>query len=264
MKTASFQALKCSISGVHAVEASSARSFPRHSHDQFGIGVIRAGAQRSTSGRGMVEAGPGMVITVNPGEVHDGMPIGDAGRRWSMLYLDPDVVNNVAEGLEANDAGLEFHNPVFDDGLLAARFQYLLRAMTGADGDALAGEEAALLLFDCLAPGSRRRCGTTPETGSGRALIDSNPARPVSLKELADLCGASQFQVVRAFARETGLTPHAYQLQRRVGLARRLIAAGTPLAEAALQSGFFDQSHMNRHFTRSLGITPGSFAKALQ
>lgn len=263
MKTTAFQVLKCAMPGVHAVEAATARSFPRHAHDQFGIGVIRAGAQRSLSGRGVVEAGPGMVITVNPGEVHDGMPIGDGGRRWSMLYLDPGVVSGLAEGLENTEADVEFHYPVFDEGLLAQRFDSLFRAMTGTDADALAAEGAALLLFDCLVPARRPRDGATPEMGAGRALIDGDPARPVSLADLADLCGTSRFQVVRAFARETGLTPHAYQLQRRVGLARRLIARGVPLAEAALESGFFDQSHMTRHFRRSLGITPGAFAKAL-
>lgn len=53
----------------------SEHTFPRHSHDHFGIGVISQGAQRSWSLLGQVEAGPGDVIIVNPGEVHDGMPL---------------------------------------------------------------------------------------------------------------------------------------------------------------------------------------------
>lgn len=42
--------------------------------------------------RSAVEAGLGDVISVNPGEVHDGAPIGDAPRTWRMLYLEPTVV----------------------------------------------------------------------------------------------------------------------------------------------------------------------------
>lgn len=80
MKTSQFRMRRCAIEGVEAVEADTAHSFGRHTHDQFGIGVITRGAQRSASGRGPVEAGPGDMITVNPGEVHDGHPIGDAGR----------------------------------------------------------------------------------------------------------------------------------------------------------------------------------------
>ena len=67
MTNNAFRIRKCALSGVHAVEACSTHSIPRHTHDQFGIGLIRSGAQRSMSGRGMVEAGPGMVITVEPG-----------------------------------------------------------------------------------------------------------------------------------------------------------------------------------------------------
>ena len=99
MKTNAFRALKCAMPGVHGVEASSTHSFPRHTHDQFGIGLIRSGAQKSMSGRGMVEAGPGMVITVNPGEVHDGLPIGKAGRRWTMLYFDPEALQEIVQVL---------------------------------------------------------------------------------------------------------------------------------------------------------------------
>jgi AraC-like DNA-binding protein len=70
----------------------------------------------------------------------------------------------------------------------------------------------------------------------------------------------SRFQLVRSFARNTGLTPHAYLVQRRVLLARRLIAGGTALADAAAASGFADQSHMTRVFVRKYGMAPGAFA----
>lgn len=73
----------------------------------------------------------------------------------------------------------------------------------------------------------------------------------------------SRFQLLRGFAGATGLTPHAYLVQRRIHLARRLIATGIPLAEAAIASGFADQSHMTRIFTRNHGISPGAYALAM-
>src|SRR3546814_9824655 len=66
---------------ITVVDAHSDRSFARHAHDTFGIGLITEGAQRSWSGRGAVEAACGQLITVNPGEVHDGKPVGPA-RSW--------------------------------------------------------------------------------------------------------------------------------------------------------------------------------------
>jgi AraC-like DNA-binding protein len=264
MKSTAFQVRKCAISGVHAVEACSTHSYPRHTHDQFGIGLIRSGAQKSMSGRGMVEAGPGMVITVNPGEVHDGLPIGEAGRSWNMLYFDPDVLQGIAGGLDRGTGEFEFHHPVVDDGDLAGRFARLYRGMTDGGENVLAAEELSLLLVDWLVPSRRSdRAQCASGIGQARARIDDAPAEPVSLSVLADICGLSRFQLLRSFANATGLTPHAYQLQRRVDLARRLIGSRMPLVEAAATSGFFDQSHMTRHFTRILGVTPGAYAVAM-
>jgi hypothetical protein len=83
---------------ILAVDARSTVTFSRHSHDAFGVGLMTCGAQRSWSGRGMVEASQGDLITVNSGEVHDGMPIG-SDRAWSMLYFTPEFVGTVMADL---------------------------------------------------------------------------------------------------------------------------------------------------------------------
>jgi len=72
----------------------------------------------------------------------------------------------------------------------------------------------------------------------------------------------SRFQLLRGFAREVGTTPHAYLLQRKARLARRLLSCGSTLAEAAAVAGFADQSHMTRAFARHFGITPGSYRRS--
>ena len=51
MSKAEFVIKRADLAGVELVEADSARAFSRHSHDQFGIGVVLRGAQRSASGQ---------------------------------------------------------------------------------------------------------------------------------------------------------------------------------------------------------------------
>jgi hypothetical protein len=63
MDRGSFAMRPCAFRDVQAVEACSRHAFPRHTHDGYGIGLIVRGAQRSWSGRGTVEAGPGSIIT---------------------------------------------------------------------------------------------------------------------------------------------------------------------------------------------------------
>jgi len=45
--------------GIDAMAAATTRTFPRHTHDQYGMGVIDSGGHASSSDRGQVEAGPG-------------------------------------------------------------------------------------------------------------------------------------------------------------------------------------------------------------
>jgi AraC-like DNA-binding protein len=66
----------------------------------------------------------------------------------------------------------------------------------------------------------------------------------------------------RVFKDGVGLTPHAYQDQLRVRLAKQLLAQQAPIAQAAVEAGFYDQAHLTRHFKRAVGITPGRYVAA--
>ena len=237
------------------------RTFPRHSHDQLGIGVMFYGAHRSWSGIGQVEAQAGDTIMVNPGEMHDGMPVGGCVRQWRMVYLDPLLVRGVTAGEDAGEG--EIVRPSVRDPTLAALFAQLFACVTAAPPDELLIEESLLrLVMHVLrrhglrpAPASR----TSPLVAKALARLDEDPAAPISL---AELVGVSRFQLLRSFAREVGATPHAYLIQRRVRLARQLLAAGQTIVEAAINAGFADQSHMTRAFVRQFGVTPGRYVAA--
>ncbi len=265
-----FSMHRCAMRGVEAVAADSGHTFPRHTHGQFGIGIMDRGAQKSFSGRGTVEAGAGDVITVNPFEVHDGTPIGDTGRAWRMLYLDAGVVADLATDLHPGHYGdAEFDRPVIHDADLAPRMRLLFAQMTAPapQSDALLREQLLLSVLADALYAARDRTSTDPDAAPdairlARTRIDDDPAAAISLLDLAHETGLSRFQVLRGFARVTGLTPHAYQVQRRVALARRLIAQGQPLAEVAAACGFADQSHMTRQFVRKYGVSPGMVAAA--
>ena len=265
MATPEFQTLPSRQPGLFGVIATSRRAFARHSHDEYGIGLIEAGAQRSLSGRGTVEAGPGAVITVNPGELHDGAPIGDGARRWRMVYLEIGLVraawNDIADRPAAD---FEFAWPALSHGPAASLLRGLFQAQDDASPDGAAlGEQALLQLLARLGTKRAPAARAVPTAlQAAKARIDADPAAPVTLAELAQDCGLSRFQTLRGFARATGFTPHAYILQRRLDLARALIRQHRPLAEAALEAGFADQSHLNRVFTRRHGYAPGAYARA--
>ena len=264
-----FRVMPRRIAGVDAVEAATRHCFARHTHEQFGIGLIHQGAQKSLSGRGLVEAEAGDVITVNPGEVHDGAPIGDAGRAWRMIYLEPSLVEAVVSDIsEGHRKTCEFADPVIHNAALAIRFRaiFTVAASVGGKESTLRWDELAVTLLAeamRLAPRTLDRQKVPASIAAAVGLINDDPLAPLTLADLALASGLSRFQVVRGFAGATGLTPHAYLVQRRIDIVRRLIGGGTPLAEAAIAGGFADQSHMTRVFVRKYGFSPGAYARAV-
>ncbi|WP_084983770.1 AraC family ligand binding domain-containing protein [Rouxiella silvae] len=113
MRQHTIQLLPITVAGIEAVNANSDISFGRHTHDQFGIGLMDSGGQKSLSGRGYVESNAGDISTVNPGEVHDGTPLGGP-RASRMLYFDTELINRCFSDIsDGKFASGEFTLPVF-------------------------------------------------------------------------------------------------------------------------------------------------------
>ncbi len=253
------------LPGLEVVSVSSARAFPRHAHDHFGIGVVLRGRHRSWSGIGAVEAFPGDVITVNPGEIHDGLPVQGQVRAWQMLYLDPPLLADLIGAESPGD--IEITRPALSDPDLAGRLAHLSTGIATVGPEAIAVEQALVaILVPLLSRYGRRptpRCGPPPFVARALRRLEEAPETAATLAELAGLSGVSRFQLLRGFARATGTTPHAYLVQQRVRLVRRLLSAGRSPAEAAAEAGFADQSHMTRAFVRQFGVTPARYRAAL-
>lgn len=261
-----FTILRCHLPEVQAVYARSRHVFGKHMHDQFGIGVIHEGAQKSLSGRGVVQAVCGDVISVNPGEVHDGAPIGDAARAWRMLYFNPSQIADFTRDMtEGRASALEFSRPVIQSAQSAQHFLSLFRRLTASESEAsMRNDELLFLLLAQLLQVSAPHATATASILNAKRRLDDDPSAAATLTDLALDCGMSRFQLLREFARATGLTPHAYLLQRRLHLARRLIRQGLTLADTAASSGFSDQSHMTRLFVRQYGVSPHAYGRAVR
>jgi AraC-like DNA-binding protein len=97
-----------------------------------------------------------------------------------------------------------------------------------------------------------------------KEYLKSRYVENVMLEELARVANLSPFHLVRVFRKEVGLPPHAYQTRLRLDHAKRLLANGASIREAALKAGFFDQSHFTNHFRKVFGYPPGAHLKGLE
>jgi AraC-like DNA-binding protein len=96
-----------------------------------------------------------------------------------------------------------------------------------------------------------------------RDLIVANPASRHSMEKLEGVSGLDRWALARQFRAAFGTSPSNFRTMRQLDQARRMIRCGQPLAEAALEAGFADQSHMSRMFKRTYGLTPSKWVAAL-
>ncbi|MGB3654322.1 MAG: AraC family transcriptional regulator [Rivularia sp. (in: cyanobacteria)] len=92
--------------------------------------------------------------------------------------------------------------------------------------------------------------------------IKSNLDKDLGLKQLASLLHMSPHYFCNLFKQSMGIAPHQYVIQTRVNRAKELLLTRKyTIAQVALIVGFANQSHLNRHFKKLIGITPGKIGK---
>ena len=85
----------------------------------------------------------------------------------------------------------------------------------------------------------------------------------VTLPDLARACRLSCSHFSQAFRQTIGCPPHQWLLAQRVERSKELILnTGQPLSEIALATGFADQSHFTRVFSRLVKTSPAAWGRA--
>ena len=244
----------------------SAACYLPHAHPTLSLGTVDGGQSLFTHN--------GRQQSLVRGDVHSCNPVNDGFWSYQMLYLDTDWVSGVVGEMGALDAVLLSRLP---KAVAPHRIHERLARLNACLFSRVADEdkEAALLLFvgDLFAPPAVRQAleranGEAVETplqqrlAGVQRMIAERCCETLSLEVLAHEAGMSRYQLVRAFGRFAGMTPHAWQLDQRIQRARGLLDRGTPLADVAQMLGFADQSHFQRAFKARVAVTPGEYRRA--
>lgn len=233
-------------------------AYPAHTHDAWTLLIIDYGAVRYDLDRHQHGALRSLVTLLPPHVPHDGRSATEGGFRKRVLYLETGLLGTELIGPAVD-------RPGWADPLLRRRVHQLHQVLA-RPGETLEAQSRLALIVERLGQRLRGRPGpprATRDPGVAdrlRDLLDAHLTDGLTLDDAAARLGAHPTHLVRAFSRTHGLPPHRYLTGRRVELARRLLLAGQPPAEVAAQAGFYDQSHLTRHFARMLGTTPGRFA----
>ena len=233
-------------------------AYPMHVHEAWTLLIVDDGAVRYDLER-HEHGTPHDTVTLLPPHVpHNGSPATPHGFRKRVVYLDgtrlgDDLIGPAVDG------------PDLRDPVLRRRVGQLHTALE-RPGEELEAESRLTLIGDrmraLLRPPARARTVRADPVLAGRLreLLDEHVLDGLTLDAAAGALHAHPAHLVRAFSTAYGIAPHQYLTSRRVDRARRLLLDGWTPGEVASATGFFDQSHLTRHFRRLVGVTPGRYA----
>lgn len=243
--------------------------FAPHYHDALLVAVTEDGGSEVAAAGVPDEVHRAALLVVAPAEAHSSRMSRSGRWRYRSFYLMRSALDDVAAGLGVA------RFPTLRSGVLGRpdlvdRFLRLHRALE-VGADELLERELLIGALGRLAAESATADRPSPLRASDQAVLRrvvgamrERHAEHLTLPMLAACAGMTQFQLIGLFRAGTGLTPHAYLTQIRLGAACHHLRRACSIAEAAASAGFYDQSALTRHFKRAYGMTPLQYVRAIR
>jgi len=247
-------------------------AFSRHAHEGFGIAIVEKGAMAFDYGRDRYIAPAGSVVVTHPGEMHTGEAATASGWTYRTMLPASDWLQQAAAALrdrphQSSSALPYFASPLIQDKRLNRELIGLHRTL---EKSPCALERESSFLWH-MAQLVNQYGGDRPVAqpiGKEHAAVEkvrdyliAHHSRNISLSELSHLVDLRPLRLLRVFRKQIGLPPHAYLNYVRVYKAKKLLANHWKIIDAAIATGFSDQSHLHRHFKKITGVTPGQYVK---
>jgi len=240
-----------------------------HFHDELQIMTVEKGARGVRLGRQQDNVVAAELLLIPPGLTHGSFGCGSTPCNYRSVHLAPNRIAELSTEI-FKKPGHEFLRLVrFSDQRAQSMLIRLHSALVSREGDLncdsmlvelfrVIGSRINLCESNCVAAPKRM-----PALMRAREYIDAHCTDTIRVDQLCKQAGLSKYYFLRLFLTSFGVTPHAYHLQRRVILAKKLIAEGLALSAVAATCGFADQSHFTFHFRRCTGVTPACFRTSL-
>lgn len=226
-------------------------AYAPHLHSTFELLIALSGHERVQVGRKVVELFPGDLLVLAPNMMHARLTQAPSPVQFCSLEMTIDEAERLGLcGLCA--PGFHVRRAVFPDRLCAQLTTAAVRHL-GA---------AAAIALDAFRERLFNQLLRSPDISALNAP-SAWPIRADDPDVVRSAWGVSDRYFIDAFRLRFGVTPHQFKLSRRLDRARMaLIHSGRPIAEIAVDAGFYDQAHFSNRFKRIYGHSPAAYRDA--
>ena len=237
------------------------RPFPSHFHTYYVIGYIESGQRTLSCNNQEYAVGPGHILIFNPGDSHACVQAGGGTLDYRGFNLSKEVLLRLAEEIDGQQRPPFFSSNVMFDSEAACCLRTLHDLVMSGSRSPEKAENLLLLGTMLLQKYGQPLPRPVPrydeEIRRVCTFIEENHSEHICLDQLCRCAGLSRSTLLRAFTSAKGVTPYRYLENIRVSRAKELLEQGVPPVEAALRTGFSDQSHFTNYFDRFIGLSPG-------
>lgn len=237
--------------------------FPNHFHGHYVIGFVENGTRRLLCRNREYQIEKGCVLLFHPGDNHSCTQSDGGTFDYRGFNISKEVMLDLADEIMGRRELPGFSQNVVYDEEAACYLRSLHEMVMGGRSDFGKEEKLLLLLslliqnygqpFENCVPECRQEIEKACE------YMEAHFAERIYLDQICRHAGLSKSTLLRAFTKSKGITPYRYLETIRINEAKRLLSEGIAPVEAAMRTGFSDQSHFTNYFNQFIGLAPGNY-----
>lgn len=237
--------------------------FPNHFHEHYVIGLVEEGKRCLSCKSKEYSIERGNVILFNPGDNHACVQSDDGTFDYRGINISKSTMIDLAEEVTGMRNLPGFSKTVICDNEITCYLRSLHEMVMNGISD-FGKEETLLFLISTLIQNYGQPFEScvpecSQEIEKACEFIRQHFNERIYLDQICRYAGLSKSTLLRAFTKSKGVTPYRYLEAIRINEAKRLLGKGVQPAEAAMQTGFSDQSHFTNYFNRFIGLAPGVY-----
>lgn len=240
------------------------QKFPNHFHEYYVIGFIESGQRRLSCKNKEYVIGTGDIIFFNPLDNHACESIDNETLDYRCLNIKPEIMRKVTKEITGQDYLPSFASPVAYRSE-HAQLLHNLHQMIMDEKSYFEKEETFYLLIKQLIEEYTIAIEDTEPRAIKQEIenvchyLEVHYAEHITLDNLAKIANLNKYSLLRSFTRIRGITPYRYLQTVRINEAKKRLEQGVKPLDAAIETGFVDQSHFSKFFMEFIGLTPGQY-----